>query len=179
MQKNQWVGLDPEKFKPYQKWQTPAGYLCGTYATAVLLAYYQDQLDENILPAYLRLKNQSDCTTLVNFLRLFIQKHGLPTIAPQLSCGLENYFSYINSPHHARATLIGGWQRAVKRLDAGQPLIVGLNAMAGSTYGNHWVVAYAYYENDAGQRFLKIHDNWGNYEKVIPQKWLNATISLC
>lgn len=26
----------------YKKWATPSGYLCGTYAAAVLLAYYQD-----------------------------------------------------------------------------------------------------------------------------------------
>ena len=29
-----------------------------------------------------------------------------------------------------------------------------------STYGNHWVVAYAYLETETG-RYLKVHDNWG------------------
>lgn len=177
MKKNQWIGLAESLFAPYQNWTTPQGYLCGTYAASLLVAYYQDHFDPAIIPAYIR-KPQGQEETLANFLRLFIQKRGLPTLAAQVSGGLERYFSYAKRPYHVRSTLLGGWQRAVKRIDGGQPLIVGLNGLSGSTYGNHWVVAYAYYENEKGQRFLKIHDNWGNYAKIIPAKWINGTISL-
>ncbi len=47
---NCWVGLPEERFLRYKKWATPSGYLCGTYAAAVLLAYYQDYREEWMLP---------------------------------------------------------------------------------------------------------------------------------
>ncbi|TXW87191.1 hypothetical protein D4M61_30325, partial [Klebsiella pneumoniae] len=80
-------------------------------------------------------------------------------------------------PYRGRATVFGGWQRACKRIDQGKPVIVGLLKPLGSTYGNHWVVAYAYLETETG-RYLKVHDNWGNYNQVIPASWINGTVSL-
>lgn len=178
MLKNQWIGLTADKFKPYKNWTTPKGGLCGTYAASVFMAFYQDNLDDTIIPSFIRFKYSKDKSNLVHYLRLFIQKRGLPTVAYQVAHGLSSYFSYFGLNYRARATMIGGWQRVVKRIDQGQPVIVGLNKLLGSTYGNHWVVAYAYKETTEGKRYLKIHDNWGNYQKVIPAKWINGTISL-
>lgn len=178
MEKDVWHGLPEERFELYQNWRTPSGYLCGTYAASVLLAYYQDYLDSAVIPRYIRQKLSGDGETLANFLRLFVQRHGLPTIAWQVAHGISCFFNHHGYPVQARATMIGGWQRSVKRIDQGKPLIIGLNQLLGSTYGNHWVVAYAYMETNQGERYLKIHDNWGNYRAVIPAKWVNATVSL-
>lgn len=178
MEKNQWVGLTADKFEPYKNWITSKNGLCGTNAASVFIAFYQDNLDETIVPSFIREKNSKNNTHLVHFLRLFIQKRGWPTIAFQLAHGLSSYFSYFGLSYQARATMIGGWQRVTKRIDQGKPVIIGLNKYLGSSYGNHWVVAYAYKETDKGQRFVKIHDNWGSYQKIIPAKWINGTISL-
>ena len=178
MEKDVWHGLPEERFELYQNWRTPSGYLCGTYAASVLLAYYQDYLDSAVIPRYIRQKLSGDGETLANFLRLFVQRHGLPTIAWQVAHGISCFFKHHGYPVQARATMIGGWQRSVKRIDQGKPLIIGLNQLLGSTYGNHWVVAYAYMETSQGERYLKIHDNWGNYRAVIPAKWVKATVSL-
>lgn len=178
MEKDVWHGLPEERFELYQNWRTPSGYLCGTYAASVLLAYYQDYLDSAVIPRYIRQKLSGDGETLANFLRLFVQRYGLPTIAWQVAHGISCFFNHHGYPVQARATMIGGWQRSVKRIDQGKPLIIGLNQLLGSTYGNHWVVAYAYMETSQGERYLKIHDNWGNYRAVIPAKWVNATVSL-
>lgn len=35
---DQWVEL--ESFERYREWKTPRGFLCGTYASSVLLAYW-------------------------------------------------------------------------------------------------------------------------------------------
>ena len=35
---NQWIEL--ESFEIYRDWKTPRGFLCGTYASSVLLAYW-------------------------------------------------------------------------------------------------------------------------------------------
>ena len=93
-------------------------------------------------------------------MRLLIQPHGLPTIAWQVAHGLSRFFTHFDLPYRGRATVFGGWQRACKRIDQGKPVIVGLLKPLGSTYGNHWVVAYAYLETETG-RYLKVHDNWG------------------
>ena len=174
----QWIGIPEERFKAYRNWTTPKGYLCGPHAAAVLLAYYQDYLDERLVPTYIRRKHSPQKETLQHFLQLFIQPLGLPTIALQVSHGLSAYFAHIGVTLRGRMTMIGGWQRAVKRIDQGKPVIVGLAKILGSTYGNHWVTAYAYLEDEKGQRFLKVHDNWGSYNKIIPASWINGTISL-
>ena len=53
-----WQGIPEERFRRYKSWVTPSGYLCGTYAATVFLAYYQDYIDEQIIPKTVRRKNQ-------------------------------------------------------------------------------------------------------------------------
>ena len=36
MEQVEWKGIAEERFRPYKQWVTPSGYLCGTYAAAVL-----------------------------------------------------------------------------------------------------------------------------------------------
>lgn len=175
---NEWVGIEEERFRPYRNWRTTRGYLCGTNACAVLLAYYQDYLDETIVPQFLRRQKSSNGKTLMAFLRILIQPVDLPSLAPQVSHGLSRYFSHFDLPYRGRSTLVGGWYRATKRIQAGKPVVVGLMKAKGSTYGNHWVTAYAFMETTDGKRYLKVHDNWGKYNQVIPAEWLNGTVSL-
>lgn len=176
--KDQWIGIDEQLFKPYKDWITHAGYLCGTHATAVLLAYYQDHVEESMIPSTLRKKGEPDGKTLSEFLRILIQPHEMPTIAYQVAHGLSKYFSYFHLPYRPRATMVGSWYRTTKRLQQGKPVVVGLLKAKGSTYGNHWVTAYAFMETTAGKRYYKVHDNWGNYRKVIPADWGNGTVFL-
>lgn len=178
MEKEIWHGLPEERFKAYRNWRTPRGYLCGTYAASVLLAYYQDYVDEQMIPSFIRQKKATDGATLAAFLQLFIQRYGMPTIAFQVAHGVSSFLGRYQQNVRSRATMIGGWQRAVKRIDQGKPVIIGLNKLCGSTYGNHWVVAYAYKETATGERYFKVHDNWGSYCAVIPAKWVNGTVSL-
>lgn len=178
MMKDQWIGIPEERFKTYRRWITPKGYLCGTYAAAILLGYYQDHIDESVVPNYIRIKNSRKVETLAHFLQMFIQPKGFPTVSLQVAHGLSAYFSHTGVNLRGRMTMVGGWQRAKKRIDQGKPVIVGVVKVLGSTYGNHWVTAYAYMETSEGERFLKVHDNWGDYKKVIPAKWVNGTVSL-
>lgn len=175
---NEWIGIPEERFARYRHWKTPSGYLCGTYATAVFLAYYQDYIDKEILSEKLRRKNTTQNQPLVDMLQVMIQRHGLPTLPLQVGHGLSKFFDFYKLPYRARTTTFGGWHRAVKRIDQGKPVVIGLLKGLGSTYGNHWVVAYAYKETADGKRYLKVHDNWGNHHKVIPASWINGTISL-
>lgn len=175
---DRWIGIDETAFAPYKNWITHSGYLCGTNAASVLLAYYQDYIDPEIVPKTLRSPDSRDGETLAAFLRILIQPHELPTLAFQVAHGLSKFFTYFHLSYRARATMAGGWYRGVKRIQQGKPVILGLMKAKGSTYGNHWVTAYGFMETADGKRYFKVHDNWGNYRKVIPAEWVNGTVSL-
>lgn len=177
MEEKQWIGLSEEQFFRYKNWTTPSGYLCGTYASAVFLAYYQDYMDFKIIPSTIRKPRQKDNQLLVRHLQRYIQPHGLPTLSWQVAHGISRFTQRADTEYRARATMLGGWQRACKRINQGQPVILGILKVLGSTYGNHWVVAYAYSETRDGKRFFKVHDNWGSYNRVIPAHWVNGTVS--
>ncbi len=173
-----WVGLPEQRFLTYKKWRTTSGYLCGTYAAAVLLAYYQDYCMPNLIPSDIRRKDSRDAKELIQKLRKTIQPLGLPTVPIQVSTGISAFFRTQQQPIYARSTVVGSWQRATKRIREGKPVMIGILRLLGSTYGNHWVTAYAYYESASGERYYKVHDNWGNTNKVIPASWGNGTVSL-
>lgn len=173
-----WIGLPETRFSTYKNWRTPSGYLCGTYAATVLLAYYQDYQNEQLIPPELRKKGSQKHEKLSEALRKTIQPLGLPTVPLQVSRGITKFLQKTDYPYSARSTVAGSWQRTTKRLRQGKPVILGLLKVLGSTYGNHWVTAYAYYESSTGERFYKVHDNWGNDARIIPATWCNGTVSL-
>lgn len=173
---DQWVELS--SFETYREWKTPRGYLCGTYASSVLLAYWQDQLDEACLPEGLRKKDSRQNDSLIPALQRVLQPIDFPTTPVQISLGLNQFFRRYRIPFRARGTLVGSWQRVTKRIMTGEPVMIGLLQLKGSTYKNHWVVVHGFMETAEGQRFYKIHDNWGDSAAVIPAKWGNGTISL-
>ncbi|EOT39908.1 hypothetical protein [Enterococcus columbae] len=172
-----WQGIDEKEFTRYQTWVNRQGNYCGSYAAAVLLAYYQDQHDPAIIPSYLRSVGSQQEQALVALLKLIIQPFGFPTLPIELSMGLNRYFRRFAPGFRVRQTSIGAWQRVKKRLATKQPLIVGLSKKKGSTYGNHWVVAYAYAMDEKGEYYIKAHDLWGNSAAIIPVKWLSGTVS--
>lgn len=89
---NCWVGLPEKRFLNYKNWITPSGYLCGTYAATVLLAYYQDFQNDRMIPPNLREKGSKDCEKLSEVLREMIQPLGLPTVPFQVSTGITSFF---------------------------------------------------------------------------------------
>lgn len=173
---NQWVQLND--FALYRQWKTPSGFLCGTYASSVLLAYYQDNLNPKILPKKIRTQYQKENQELVAGLQPLLQKIDLPTLPLQINFGLNRFFKKYHSGYRARFTSSGSWQRVTKKILQGEPVMVGVMKWLGSSYGNHWVVVHGFYEGVDGKRYYKIHDNWGNAEKIIPARWGNGTISL-
>ncbi|MEO1772580.1 hypothetical protein [Candidatus Enterococcus ferrettii] len=174
---NTWIELPEERFKTYRTWRTPSGFLCGTYASSVLLAYYQDYLDETILPTRLRKKGSADNQALIKAMQPVLQPIDFPTVPVQISFGLNRFLNQQKTHKRTRFTSTGAWHRATKRILEGKPVMIGVLRLLGSTYGNHWVVAYGFYEDSHGQRLYKVHDNWGNYNKIIPARWANGTIS--
>ncbi|WP_137665159.1 hypothetical protein [Enterococcus hulanensis] len=173
---DQWNEL--KSFETYREWKTPRGFLCGTYASSVLLAYWQDHLDDRCVPKGLREKGSSQNEELIHALQPVLQPIDFPTVPLQISLGLNHFFRRYRIPFRARSTAAGSWQRVTKRIMAGEPVMIGLLQMFGSTYKNHWVVVHGFMETADGQKFYKIHDNWGKSDAIIPAQWGNGTISL-
>ena len=121
---DQWVEL--ESFERYREWKTPRGFLCGTYASSVLLAYWQDQIDEGCLPNGLREKDSSQSEELIRALQPVLQPVDFPTVPLQISMGLNRFFRRYRIPYRARGTAAGTWQRVTKRILAGEPVMIGL-----------------------------------------------------
>lgn len=173
---DQWIELN--SFEPYRDWKTPRGFLCGTYASSVLLAYWQDQIDDRILPNGLRKKENEQNEALIQALQPLLQPIDFPTVPLQISLGLNRFFRRYRISYRARGTVAGSWQRVTKRILKGEPVMIGLLQLFGSSYRNHWVVVHGFMETSDGQKFYKIHDNWGKSAAVIPAEWGNGTISL-
>ena len=135
-------------------------HLCGSR----LLAYYQDYIDETIIPKAFRRKtagsDSSDGNAACADSASWVADDRLAS-----QSWFDSVFDQFQLPYRGRATVVGGWHRACKRIDEGKPVIIGILKPLGSTYGNHWVVAYAYAETASGERYFKVHDNWGNYKK--------------
>lgn len=171
-----WIGIDEQRFRPYRNWRAK-GQQCGSYASAVMLAYYQDYLDESIVPSKIRKPHATD-ETLIQMLVIFIQARGFPTVPLQVSWGLNRFFQHYHCSQLALFTPYGSWHAATRKINQNKPVIIGLLKILGSSYGNHWVTAYAYQRTESGARYYKIHDNWGNYCKVIAANWTNGTVNL-
>lgn len=170
------TGIKSEKFLPYQSIKTTKGYLCGSIAASVLLSYLQDN-QGFILPTTLRQPNARQSDALSAQLIRFLQPVDFPTLPVQLAAGLRRFF------HHYRIPVKINWQSIGARAhfeclcEKNQPAIIGVLRYFGSSYGNHWVTAYAYAKNET-QTFYRIHDNWGDAQKIIASTWGNGLITV-
>lgn len=176
--KDRWIGLPEERFARYRNWRNTSGNLCGTYASSVMLAYYQDYLEEGILPKSIREKEHPQNARLIYNLKNHIQKLGFPTVPVQVSSGINRFLKRCGNQRRARFYHTKNWQHVTHAILSGRPVVVSIIRILGSAYGNHWVTAYAFLETSEGQRYLKIHDNWGRYDRVIPANWVNSTVTL-
>lgn len=177
-----WIGIDPQRFKPYQHWiNTDA--TCGMMSTAVLLAYYQDYIDENIIPRSLREKGSSHYQTIYKRLLKEITSFSPKgTIAYDVSMGINRLFRKEQCHgFKAKGSLTPTFGIVSEKLTQPipKPCIVGLNSLLGSpdNYQNHWVVVYRTLQI-GNQKYYQVHDNHGNYDTIINARWTIGIVRL-
>ncbi len=133
-------------------------HLCGSR----LLAYYQDYIDETIIPKAFRRKtarsDSSDGNAAGADSASWVADDRLAS-----QSWIDSVFDQFQLPYRGRATVVGGWHRACKRIDEGKPVIIGILKPLGARMA---IIgsAYAYAETASGERYFKVHDNWGNYK---------------
>ena len=192
--KSSWVGIPSWKMSSYSSgmwinntsnYPTSLGYpsagICGTIASAGLLAYYQDYVNSNYVPSSMRSQYSNSPGSLITTLYTYIdQPNPYGTVGSHLQIGGNNFlqtYSYASSGHQFAASIVNVWSGATSKISAGYPLVMGLLADLGSTYGNHWVLAYRYYD-DTGMvnDLLMVVDNHGSYVATVNRAWLSERV---
>lgn len=173
----QFIGVPAGKFFPYRRMKTTKGYLCGSVASSVLFSYLQDA-EQLTLPTILRQSHATDnSATLTAKLIATLQPLDFPTLSVQLALGWQRFFHHYRIKVTIAEQSFGARAHFIQLCQKNQPAVIGVLRFLGSSYGNHWVTAYAYAE-DSGQTFYQLHDNWGDYRKIIASSWGNALISV-
>jgi hypothetical protein len=176
-------GIDSERMKRYLSWINKDG-TCGMMSAAVLLAYYQDYIDETIIPPSIRTKGSSSPENLYKTLMKDISSFSpVGTIAYDVSMGINRFLRRQETNHlfKAKGSLTPTFGIVKTRLEQSQPKpsIIGLNKYlnAPKNYGNHWVVAYRILELD-NQKYYQVHDNHGRYNAIINARWTVGIVRL-
>lgn len=170
------IGISEVDFFPYRKVVTSKGYLCGSYATTVLLSYLQDH-QHLTLPSNLRKIQEPNYEKLAKKLISYLQPIDLPTVPLQISLGLRRFFHAYRIPVEVLTQSLGARETGKLLLADKQPFLLGVLWLFGSKYGNHWVTAYGYCQV-AGKVFYKVHDNWGDYRKIISATLGNGLVTV-
>ncbi|AMB98755.1 hypothetical protein AWM75_01530 [Aerococcus urinaehominis] len=164
-----WMGLDADRFKKYRTWINRGSQgICGSYCSAVLIhdRVYQDtghQLNRKRLIASL--------TTLID---RFHPHRG--TFIWNLAVGLNQFL--IEAPLTVKAALITECNVPQLIDNYQQPVIISTLAGLGSPYGNHWLLAYQYGYDGAGNLYFKCYDNHGRYQAVVPARHTISVVYL-
>lgn len=163
---NSFTGLPESRFTKYgaagSLWlNTSANYpssegypqngICGTITSAVLLSYYDDYVNDGIVPSSVRARYSASPGTLIDILYEDIDRLCANGTFPyNLYSGIyyfleENANSLLTTytPHYGNFTT---FSTAKTVIDRNRPILIGLLELWGSDLGNHWVVAYQYYD---------------------------------
>lgn len=166
-----WTGIASSRFARYVAWENPDN-TCGTYASAVMLAYLDDYVDDSFVPSSVRTRNSTSPGTLITKLKSFIGDDGSGTYPSDLNYGIGNFMDYYSLNHQQSSSeLILDDTYLKSSINKGWPAVAGLLAILGSTYGNHWVTVYAY----SGE-YYKCHNNQGGYDKSIINDWTTGAV---
>lgn len=178
-----WTGIDPERFKKYQHWVNRDA-TCGMMSASVLLAYYQDYIQQEIVLDTIRSKGSSSYQQLYpSLLKEITSFSPKGTIAYDVSMGINRFLRKHNTNQYyrARGSLTPTYGIVMNKLSQPipKPVIVGTNQLLGSpdNYKNHWVLAYRTTKLD-NQKFYQVHDNHGRYNAIINARWTIGLVRL-
>ena len=168
-----WVGIDQNTMARYN-WPHIREYvgqtngICGTVTSTMLLAYYDDYVDNTIVPNVLRVQNSPAPEMLYEVMWYNIDfLHPDGTMPYDLVVGINNtlttYSDYGVNGYTARYDTVPTMIKAQDFLRQSKPVIMGTLDALGSPYKDHWVLAYAY-STDVLNSYYKVIDTWVGYK---------------
>lgn len=155
--------------------------ICGPISTAIMLSYYQDNINPAYIPLSIRTPGSRQPGNLIYLLEKHIGGSYTGTFALMIFVGLQQFLdSYHITFYQPRMSMLSTWDIVKENVDARHPIAVGLTNWAGSPdkYGNHWVTVYAYSVNSKNKGFYKAIDNHGDYKARINASWTIGAIWL-
>jgi len=193
--RSDWVGIPSWKMEKYSSgmwvnnstnYPSSQGYgsggICGTIATAGLLAYYQDYVNSNYVPSTMRTQYSSNPGTLITTLFTYIdQPHPSGTVGSHLRDGGNSFLQtyYASCTYEFESITFSPWANITAKISFGYPVVVGTLAILGSDYGNHWVLAYLYYDDTGtANDVLLVVDNHGLYNGVVQRSWVSQCVRI-
>lgn len=178
-----WIGIEKERMTRYQSWINRDA-TCGMISAAVLLAYYQDYIDESIIDESIRRKGSSSYENLYpELLKEITSFSPKGTIAYDVSMGINRFLRKQKRNHRykAKGSLVPTFGIVSSKLKQKEPkpVIVGLNTLLGSpkNYLNHWVLAYQVLQIN-NQKYYLVHDNHGRAHALINARWTIGVVRL-
>lgn len=150
--------------------------ICGTIASAGLLAYYDDYVNDDYVPSSIRTKGSSSPQQLIKTLFNYIDKDLNGTWPSDVTSGINKFlgdYSYVKPGHRAETSVAGIPTVVKQKVDAGYPIVVSLLEAFGSQYKDHWILVYQYSDDE-----YKCVDNHGNYNATVSKVWASSYVKL-
>ncbi len=141
--------------------------ICGTIASAIMLAYFQDYIDESYVPDVVRSAGSESPERLIKILYGYIDRnHPNGTIPMYLTVGISSYFNYYGIDAKVTSSVLNV-AKAKKEFSNKRPVVVSVGKFydkeTGYLYQNHWVTAYQSNVDKNGNEYYLVNDNLGNY----------------
>lgn len=164
-----WTGIDSSRFSRYA-WENNDG-ICGAYASAIMLAYYQDYLPSIVsFDNSVRTRNSTSPGSLITKVASSIS-NPKSTIPQDVGVGVAKMLNTYNTAGSYVTCYYssgGTWSTATSKIASLRPVCIGLSGlMADNKYGWHWVTAYAYGTDSSGNGYYRCNTNWGSEETAM------------
>lgn len=153
---------------------------CGSTASAILLMYYNDNIDDYmVLSSY----ETNDGVSLINLLVPHIEgddpENGSNT--GEVVSGLNWYLRWKGRSGYYVATSSTSitYSTYMSIIDSGRPAIIDLNSAP--NYGEHWVVGYGYQKyprSDRTYAYYIVNDGWGENGVYILSDYVGDAVYL-
>lgn len=145
--------------------------ICGSTASAILLAYYYDHINKIYVDKSLITSNG---VALTNKMKSYIEPSTPGSTYTSLPRGLNNYLSSRGLVKTAKK--INLKEGAEKIYSNKQPIIAGVTNHP--TYGEHWVVAYGFTMKSLLVQSYIVNNGWGQNGIVINAKYLDGAVCI-
>lgn len=145
--------------------------ICGSTASAILLAYYYDHINKKYVDKSLI---TSDGKALTNKMKSYIEPSTPGSNYTTLPKGLNNYLASRGLSRSAKK--INLKEGAEKIYTNKQPVIAGVTKHP--TYKEHWVVAYGFSMKSLLVQSYIVNNGWGQNGITINAKYLDGAVCI-
>lgn len=149
--------------------------ICGSVSAAIILQYYDDYLDDNILPEEYEnneILTISKIMPYIDHINNFTAEGGSDVF--DMTNGLNSYLgdNNINSKSFTYKNFSTSTYKSC--IKSNKPVIIDLDEHP--KYKEHWVVGYGYYIEQRKLTHIICLDGWGNNYVLIPISYIGYIV---